>query len=95
LVTVEAGEKGDAGGVALGGVVELGEAEAVVGERVEVGSIDFGAVAAEIGEAEVIGHDEDDIGGRHHECLDVFEFEIPTILGRGGKSIKCQKSSDE
>lgn len=47
--------------MALGGVVELGEAEAVLGEGVEVGRFDFGAVAAEVGEAEVIGHDDDDV----------------------------------
>ena len=62
LVTVEAGEERDAGGVALGGVVKLGEAESVLGELVQVGSRDFRAVAADVGEAEVIGHDHDDVG---------------------------------
>ena len=46
LITVEAGEEGDTGGVALGGVVELGEAEAILSEGVEVGGVDLGAVAA-------------------------------------------------
>lgn len=62
LVAVEAGEQGNAGGVALGGVVELGEAQSVPGEFIEVGGVDFGSVAAEIREAEVVGHDEDDVG---------------------------------
>ena len=58
MITIEAGEEGDAGGMALGGVVELGETEACFGESVKMGGFDFGAVAAEIGEAEVIGHDD-------------------------------------
>jgi hypothetical protein len=47
--------------MALGGVVELGETEACFGESVKMGGFDFGAVAAEIGEAEVICHDDDDV----------------------------------
>ena len=62
LITVEAREERDAGGVALGGIVELGEAESALGELVQVGSRDFRAVAADVGEAEVIGHDHDDVG---------------------------------
>jgi len=73
LVTVKAGEEGDTGGVALGGVVELGEAEAIGGEGVEVWGIDFGAVAAEVGEAEVIGHDENDIGAGRSDFAKVFD----------------------
>ncbi len=61
LVAVESGEQRDTGGVALGGVVELGEAEAFLGEGVELGGFDFGTVATDVREAEVVGHDEDDV----------------------------------
>jgi len=47
----------------------LGDAEAGIGEGVEEGSGDLGAVAAEVGEAEVVGEDEEDVG----------------LFGRGGE----------
>ncbi len=62
LVAVEPGQERDARAVALGGVVELGEAQAVFREGIEMGRVDFGSVATEIGEAEVVRHDEDDVG---------------------------------
>lgn len=62
LLRVVAAEDGGAGGPATCGVVEIGEAEAVLGEGVEVGSFDLGAIAAEVGVAEIIGEDEEDIG---------------------------------
>ena len=62
LVRVESGEEGGAGGAAAAGIVELGEAHAVGSEGVEIGGFDFASVAADVGVAHVIGHDEDDIG---------------------------------
>lgn len=62
LVGVEAGEEGGAGGAAAGGIIELGEADAALGEAVEVGSRDFAAIAADVGEAHVVGHDDEEIG---------------------------------
>lgn len=62
LMRVEAGEEGASRRAAAAGVVELREAEAVAGELVEVGRVDFAAIASDVGEAHVIGHDEDDIG---------------------------------
>ena len=59
---VLSGEKRDAGGMALGGIVELREAEAVLCEAVEVGRFDFRAVASDIGVAEVIDHDDEEVG---------------------------------
>ncbi len=71
LVLEEAGEQGGPGGGAACGVVELSEAEAAGGERINVGCGDFPAVAADIGEAHVVGKDEEDIG--------------TWVLGCGGK----------
>ena len=48
--------------MALGCVVELGETGAVGCELVEVGSLDFTSVAAEIGEAHVVNENDDDVG---------------------------------
>ncbi len=62
LLGVIAGHEAGAGGPAAGGGVHLGEAEAGFGEGVEEGGGDFGAVAAEVGEAEVVGEDEEDVG---------------------------------
>ncbi len=64
LVRVEAGEERGAGRAAAGRVVELGEAHAAAGQAVEVGRFDFAAVAAEIGVAHVVRHNEDDVGPR-------------------------------
>ena len=49
--------------MAFGGVVELGEAEAVPGQGVQVRRFDFRAVAAEVGETEIVDHEEDEIWG--------------------------------
>jgi hypothetical protein len=61
LAAPAAAEEADAAAVALGGVVELGEAQAASGEFVEVGRFDLAAVAAEVGEAHVVGHDEEEV----------------------------------
>lgn len=59
-----AGEGGGAGGGAnLGGRVEMGEGRSVFGELVEMGRFDMGVAGeAEITVAEVISHDDDDVG---------------------------------
>jgi hypothetical protein len=61
LMRVKPGEERGAGGAAAGGVVELGEAHAAAGEGVQVGGRDLSAVAAEVGVAAVVRHDDDDI----------------------------------
>ena len=48
LVRIKAGEERGAGGTATGGIVELGEAEAVGGEGVEIGRVDLTSVATEV-----------------------------------------------
>ncbi len=62
LLRVVAAEDGSTGGPTAGGVVEAGEAEAVLGEGVEIWCFDFGAVATEVGVAEIISQDEEDVG---------------------------------
>jgi hypothetical protein len=62
LVRIEAGEQARPRRATARGVVELREAEAVGGECVECGRVDLAAVAAEIGEAHVVGEDDDDVG---------------------------------
>ena len=62
LVRVEAGEQGRPRRAAAGHVVELRDANAVGRERIDIGCANFAAVAADVGEAEVIGKDNDDIG---------------------------------
>ncbi len=59
-----AGEEGGTGRGADGaGAVGVGEACAVAGEAVEIGrQVKAGAVAAEVGPAEVIDEDDDDVG---------------------------------
>ena len=43
--------------------MEVGVAEAVGGECVDVGGVDVGSVAAELCEAEVVEQHDDDVGG--------------------------------
>ena len=62
LLGVVAREEGAARGPAAAGVVELREAQSVRGEAVKIGGLNFAAVTSEIGVAEVVGHDEQDIG---------------------------------
>ena len=60
-VRVVAGEKFGPCGVALCGVVELGEAQTVLGELVEIGGLDLSSVTSDIRVAHVIHHNEDKV----------------------------------
>ena len=62
LVGVQAGEERSAPGAAACGVIELGEADSVGGEGIEVRGGDFATETTEIGEAHIVGEDDDDIG---------------------------------
>ena len=44
------------------GVIELLKTQAITRQAVEVGGLDLSSVAAEIGEAEIVGHDQENIG---------------------------------
>jgi hypothetical protein len=59
---IEAGEEGGPRGRAARGVVKLREAQAALREGVEVRRRNFGAVATEVGEAHIVGEDDDDVG---------------------------------
>ena len=61
LVAVETGQERDSGRGALSRVVELGEPQAVIGQFVQVGSLDFAAVATDVRKTEIIGHDQNDV----------------------------------
>ena len=70
---VATGKEGGAAGGALGGVgVELGEADAIARQGVDRGCAEVGGVVTgEVGVAEVVGEDEEDVGafvGRGSEC---------------------------
>ena len=62
---ITASDQGCAGGAAEGAIgVALRKAHALGGETIDGGRADvFSAVTGEVGEAEVIGEDEDDVGG--------------------------------
>jgi hypothetical protein len=64
LVGVEAREQRRARGAAAADVVELSEADAVGGEAVDVERGNLRAVAAEVGEAEIVGEEDDDVRAR-------------------------------
>src|SRR5262249_45922967 len=69
LVRVEAGEQAGAGRAAAGRVVELGGPRPAGGAGGgggggEGGGADRAAVAAEVGEAQVVGENDDDVGSR-------------------------------
>lgn len=62
LLGIITGENDRAGRPTAGGVVELGEPQAVAGQLVQVGRLDLPAIAAEIGVAQIVGEDEQDVG---------------------------------
>jgi len=62
LVRMEPCHQGGSGRAAPSAVVELREAHAALGERIEVGGVDFPAMVTEVGEAHVVYHDENDVG---------------------------------
>ena len=64
LMRVETGEQARPRGAAAGGVVALGEPQAVCRQGIEVRRGDLAAVAAQVGEAHVIDQDHDDVRPR-------------------------------
>ena len=77
LLGVVTGQEGRAGGPAPGGVVELGVAQAAPGKGIEVGRADLPPVTPEVRVAQVVRHDEQDIGlrGGHGSGRDEAEKE--------------------
>ena len=62
LMRIEAGEQRGARGAAARHVVELREPHATRGERVEIRRGDLAAVATDVGVADIVGHDDDEVG---------------------------------
>ena len=62
LLTVKAGQQRGPGRAAYGVVVKTGEAQTARCQRVDVGRIDFTAVATEVGPTHVVDHDQEDVG---------------------------------
>ena len=61
-VVIASGEQAGAGGRTERGDVKVGVAQPALGEAVERGGVDAGAVAAELGIADIVEHDDDDVG---------------------------------
>lgn len=59
---VEPSQQARACGAAASGVIELGVTNAVVGEAIELGSLDFAAVTSEVAESHVIAEDDNEVG---------------------------------
>ena len=57
-----ASQNGGAGRAAAAGVVELRQSNPALGERVEIWRVDAGTIAAEVGIAEVVGNDDQQVG---------------------------------
>jgi len=62
LLGVISRQQGSPGRPAAGGVVELGEAQTVLGQTIEMGCLDFPAVATKVGIPHVVRHDQQNIG---------------------------------
>src|SRR5262245_16849147 len=62
LMGVKAGHQSSPRGTAAGGIEEVGEAQAVLGEFVEIGRFDLAAVAADVRVAQIVRENDDDVG---------------------------------
>lgn len=61
LVRIEPGEQRGASRAAPRGVVEMGETQPAFGQRVEIGGGNISAVTSEIGVADIVGENDDDV----------------------------------
>ncbi|MBA7647856.1 hypothetical protein ES703_55635 [subsurface metagenome] len=61
LMRIQPGQQRGAGRAAAGGVVESGETDSPGGQPVEVGRVDLSPIAAQVGKAHVVGHDQQDV----------------------------------
>ena len=62
LVAVKSGQQRHPRAVALGCVVELGKPQSVRRESIQPWGFDLGTIASQVGEAEIVRHDENDVG---------------------------------
>ena len=106
-VVVEPGQQRGPGGRAHRVDMEVGVAQALGGQAVQLGGVDLGAVAAQVGVAEVVGHHHDHVGGasrrgrrlrpvrlRGGEDLADGAFEARVGRGRTGANF-CHKTTVE
>ena len=62
LVAVKSGHQRHTRGVALGRIVELGKPQAIRGESIQSRGFDLGTITSQIGEAQIVHHDKDNVG---------------------------------
>ena len=72
LMRIQPGQQTGSSGAAAGGIVELTEPQAAIGESVELGSTNLSAIGADIREPHVVCHHDDNVwplgcGGRLHQ----------------------------
>ena len=94
LVRIEPRQERRAGGAAAGAVVELGEAEAVRRETIQIRRGDFRSVAAEIRKTEIVRKNKKDVRPvRRVGCLD---RRFPTERGRSDQEQQdCRNRSHQ
>jgi hypothetical protein len=78
LVRVQARQQRRAGGAAAGRVVELGVAQPVTRQRIDIGRADLAAVAADVGPPQVVREDDEDVGPL---------IGVPSRRGLGGEHL--------
>ena len=88
LVSVESGQQRCAGRAAAARVVELSEAQSLRCQRVQVRRRDLAPVASDVGEAHVIGHDDDDVRALAGDGLDAV-----TAARQGGTTESPEKGT--
>ena len=100
-VVVEAGEHRGARRRAHRIDMEVGVAHTTGSEGVEVGRVDLGAVAGEVGEPEIVGQHHDDVGrtsgrrregrpGRFGRREDPSDLSVETVVGLWGVAHECR-----
>ncbi|SVE49045.1 uncharacterized protein METZ01_LOCUS501899, partial [marine metagenome] len=60
-VTINTGHKGSSGRPATGSIVKLCEAQAVLGQLVEVRGVDFASETAKIGKTHIVSKNDEDV----------------------------------
>ena len=99
-VVIEAGEHRGARRRAHRIDVEVGVAHTTGSEGVEVGRVDLGAVAGEVGEPEIVGQHHDDVGrtggrrregrpGRFRRREDPSDLSVETVVGLWRVAHEC------
>ena len=93
LVGIEPGQQAGARRRTAWGAVELGEADAARGQRVEIGCRNLATVGSDVRPAHVVHEDEDDVGARIGLCGSRWCSEDAACYrdGRGGRDEDSQQ----